>query len=81
ITPENGTLVIPVTDRGKGLKTTLIIKAYGVGKTETKNVIFTVFTSPDTNKAKYWGHMTEKVSVNNIILTRPPLASEVTLAP
>ncbi|MDE9445525.1 DUF823 domain-containing adhesin [Xenorhabdus bovienii] len=81
ITPENGTLVIPVTDHGKGLKTTLIIKAYGVGKTETKNVIFTMFTSPDTNKAKYWGHMTEKVSVNNIILTRPPLASEVTLAP
>ncbi|MDE1481685.1 inverse autotransporter beta domain-containing protein [Xenorhabdus bovienii] len=76
ITPENGTLVIPVTDHGKGLKTTLIIKAYGVGKTETKNVIFTVLTSPDTDKAKYWGHMHDTISVGKLTFRRTPLDSE-----
>ncbi|AOM42120.1 inverse autotransporter beta domain-containing protein [Xenorhabdus hominickii] len=67
----NGELVIVVTDAGSvGLKTPVLITVNeGTGakiESQIQDVIFTVITSPDTDKANYWGHMFEIVSTSVI---------------
>lgn len=42
------------------------------------SVIFTVITSPDTPKAKMWGHMADTITVGDLTFERPKLADEVT---
>lgn len=42
---------------------------------DEKDVIFTVITSPDTDKARMWGHMLGIIEANNIF-KRPRLADE-----
>ncbi len=37
------------------------------------DVIFTVITSPDSDKAKYWGHMPETVTNSAGVKFRRPL--------
>ncbi|ENA6169099.1 exotoxin [Salmonella enterica subsp. enterica serovar Newport] len=41
------------------------------------SVIFTVVTSPDTAKAKMWGHMADTITVGDWTFERPKLAGEV----
>lgn len=48
-------------------------------KSATLDVIFTVITSPDSPKAKYWGHMPETfTSSTGVTFKRPLLAAEAT---
>lgn len=48
-------------------------------KSATLDVIFTVITSPDSPKAKYWGHMPETfTSSAGVTFKRPLLAAEAT---
>lgn len=48
-------------------------------KSVTLDVIFTVITSPDSPKAKYWGHMPETfTSSAGVTFKRPLLAAEAT---
>ncbi|WP_413741939.1 inverse autotransporter beta domain-containing protein [Sodalis sp. RH15] len=69
-----GQISIPLTDpSGKGVKTTIEVTARD-GKTVTKDVIFTVATSPDVPVANYYGHMAESIGG----IQRPRLASEFT---
>lgn len=42
---------------------------------DEKDVIFTVITSPDSDKARMWGHMLGIIEANNIF-KRPRLADE-----
>lgn len=66
-------------DAAIGLKTALMAQmADYPNQSSTLNVIFTVVTSPDTDKAQYWGHMPETVtSSDGVIFKRPLLATEV----
>ncbi|AOM40854.1 inverse autotransporter beta domain-containing protein [Xenorhabdus hominickii] len=79
-TNEKGNLVINVTDpNGIGTRTTLSITVNDDAKlpTQTKDVIFTVITSPDTPLANYWGHMEDFISIHGIKYSRPQLEAEV----
>ncbi|MDX7989772.1 inverse autotransporter beta domain-containing protein [Xenorhabdus littoralis] len=79
-TDEKGNLVINVTDpNGIGTRTTLSVEVNEgtTAKTETRDVIFTVITSPNTDKANYWGHMEETVYDGSNTFYRPRLASEM----
>lgn len=80
VTGKDGTVNVPLTDpNGIGVQTTLRITAGEPGNQQstTGKVIFTVITSPDTQKANYWGHMAETITVNGITFKRPKLFSEV----
>ncbi|MBJ5801077.1 hypothetical protein JGI39_23825, partial [Salmonella enterica subsp. enterica serovar Derby] len=67
-------------DDSRGLRTPL--QAMLVDDPLTVNdmdVIFTVITSPDSDKAKYWGHMPETVTNSaGVKFRRPLLAAEMT---
>lgn len=39
-------------------------------------MIFNVITSPDTDKAQYWGHMPDTLTVGGVTLHRPLLMKE-----
>ncbi|WP_371756788.1 adhesion domain-containing protein, partial [Salmonella enterica] len=43
----------------------------------SRSVKFTVATSPDTAKAKMWGHMADTITVGDWTFERPKLAGEV----
>ncbi|MDC9615522.1 inverse autotransporter beta domain-containing protein [Xenorhabdus khoisanae] len=80
-TDQNGELMITVTDKSSiGLKTPVLItvnEGTGVNtETKTQDVIFTVLTSPDTDKANYWGHMPEEVNDGKNTFYRPRLVTE-----
>ncbi|WP_459349928.1 adhesion domain-containing protein [Pseudocitrobacter cyperus] len=47
-------------------------------KTSALDAMFTVITSPDTPKAKYWGHMPETFTVAGTTYKRPLLRDELT---
>lgn len=66
-------------DAAMGLKTAITAQmADYPNLTSTLNVIFTVVTSPDTDKAQYWGHMPETVTGSDgVVFKRPLLATEV----
>ncbi len=65
-------------DKSAGLKTPIdVALAEDSTVTDSKEVIFTVITSPDTPDAKMWGHMPETVTgAGGIEFHRPLLAVE-----
>ncbi|EHL3467989.1 hypothetical protein LAN87_001603 [Salmonella enterica] len=65
-------------DKGAGLKTPINVSlAEDSTVTDSKEVIFTVITSPDTPDAKMWGHMPETATgAGGIEFHRPLLAVE-----
>ncbi|OTA18721.1 putative invasin [Xenorhabdus beddingii] len=70
-------MIIKVTDPdGKGVKTTLKVTAEGASGSKNQDVIFTVLTSPDTNKANYWGHMPNFIKIDGVTFNRPQLKAE-----
>ncbi|WP_211080473.1 inverse autotransporter beta domain-containing protein [Enterobacteriaceae endosymbiont of Donacia fulgens] len=75
-TDINGELKLKVSDpHGIGVRTTLEISANDY-ITKTVNLIFTVSTSPNTPRARMYGHMTEFLFVNGIKFKRPILSTE-----
>lgn len=80
VTGADGTATFSLRqDDALGLKTTLTAKLNTYpGPTSSLDTIFTVVTSPDTDKAVYWGHMPETVtSSEGVVFKRPLLAAEV----
>ncbi|WP_194206193.1 adhesion domain-containing protein [Superficieibacter sp. 1612_C1] len=65
-------------DTGMGLKTAITAKMDDYPNLSASlNVIFTVVTSPDTDKAQYWGHMPETVtSSDGVVFKRPQMMVE-----
>ncbi|MDX7986822.1 invasin [Xenorhabdus sp. 12] len=77
-TGDQGVLSVHVVDPlGLGVKTTLSIAADGTVSSESRDVTFTVATSPDVSVANYWGHMADTITVNGITFKRPPLEAEL----
>ncbi|MFJ7171775.1 adhesion domain-containing protein [Citrobacter freundii] len=68
-------------DTAMGLKTAITAKMDDYPNlTSSLNVIFTVVTSPDSDKARYWGHMPETVtSSDGVVFKRPQLDREAPL--
>lgn len=59
-TDEQGRTFTLSQDMSAGLKTTLNATAMdGSNLTDSTDAIFTVITSPDSDKASMWGHMPE----------------------
>ncbi|KKE63351.1 hypothetical protein TJ53_23130, partial [Salmonella enterica subsp. enterica serovar Kentucky] len=80
ITDANGDATIILTqDKGVGLLTQLsIVPIHSYINTPvSRSVKFTVATSPDTAKAKMWGHMADTITVGDWTFERPKLAGEV----
>lgn len=65
-------------DNSPGLKTTITSQiADNTVIQSSLGAIFTVLTSPDTDKARYWGHMPETVTNSDgVVFNRPLLAAE-----
>ncbi|EJR9229133.1 hypothetical protein N0986_003076, partial [Salmonella enterica] len=81
ITDEDGKAQLEVTqDDSRGLRTPLQAMLVDDPLTVSNmDVIFTVITSPDSDKAKYWGHMPETVTNSaGVKFRRPLLAAEMT---
>ncbi|EAA3658338.1 hypothetical protein DOH12_12130 [Salmonella enterica subsp. enterica] len=81
ITDEDGKAQLEVTqDDSCGLRTPLQAMLVDDPLTVSDmDVIFTVITSPDSEKAKYWGHMPETVTNSaGVKFRRPLLAAEMT---
>ncbi|MBD2803336.1 inverse autotransporter beta domain-containing protein [Xenorhabdus sp. ZM] len=77
-TDDQGVLSLPVADPfGLGVKTTLSVTADGTAPSETRDVTFTVATSPDVDVANFWGHMADTITVNGMTFTRPLLETEI----
>ncbi|MEQ5974198.1 DUF823 domain-containing adhesin, partial [Serratia liquefaciens] len=80
-TGSSGELSIQLSDpKGFGVETKFDIQASfgGESETQSESVVFTVITSPDTDKANYWGHMTETLSAaDGTVFKRPMLVREV----
>ncbi|EFR3887226.1 hypothetical protein H1342_003756, partial [Salmonella enterica] len=66
-------------DSTAGLKTTISAATMdGSNLTDSKDAIFTVITSPDSDKASYWGHMPETfTSSKGVEFARPLLRAEL----
>ncbi|EEF5708592.1 hypothetical protein QB781_002138 [Salmonella enterica] len=66
-------------DSTTGLKTTISAATMdGSNLTDSKDAIFTVITSPDTDKATYWGHMPETfTNSKGVEFARPLLRAEL----
>ncbi|ECF3933977.1 hypothetical protein E4339_08435 [Salmonella enterica subsp. enterica serovar Waycross] len=80
ITDANGDATIILTqDKGVGLLTQLSIVPVDsyINTPVSRSVKFTVATSPDTAKAKMWGHMADTITVGDWTFERPKLAGEV----
>lgn len=79
-TDDDGTTVLKFNqDTTAGLKTDLIasLDSDTTIKSNIESMIFTVITSPDTNKATYWGHMPETLTAQNgAVMKRPLLQAE-----
>ncbi|WP_404947365.1 adhesion domain-containing protein [Salmonella enterica] len=80
VTGADGTATFTVNQDGSvGLKTELTASATGDVTQSTNTalgVIFNVITSPDTDKAQYWGHMPDTLTVGGVTLHRPLLMKE-----
>ncbi|KFC96458.1 RatA family protein [Leminorella grimontii ATCC 33999 = DSM 5078] len=78
VTDASGSATVTVTQNdGPGVKTTLHVRPQNNGAlSDSVDVIFTVKTSPDTDKATMWGHMAESASANGYTFYRPKLAAE-----
>ncbi|HCD1805883.1 TPA: RatA-like protein [Escherichia coli] len=77
ITDVNGQASLTLTQPGgAGVKTHITAKMRSdFTASDEKDVIFTVITSPDSDKARMWGHMQGIIDSNNIF-KRPRLADE-----
>ncbi|ESE90721.1 outer membrane protein RatB, partial [Salmonella enterica subsp. enterica serovar Paratyphi B str. SARA56] len=66
-------------DSTAGLKTTISAATMdGSNLTDSKDAIFTVITSPDSDKASYWGHMPETfTNSKGVEFARPLLRAEL----
>lgn len=69
-------------NKGVGLKTPVIASLVDdASVTDSKDAIFTVVSSPDSDKAAMWGHMPETVTNSaGVTFRRPLLAAEMTPA-
>lgn len=78
-TGSDGTATFTVAqNKSLGLKTTLTAALVSNPQVSaTLDNIFTVKTSPDTDKAKFWGHMKDTVRTNGVTMTRPLLVAEL----
>lgn len=79
MTDANGQASLTLSQPGgAGVKTHITARMRSdFNATDAKDVIFTVITSPDSDKARMWGHMDETITVDSSTFTRPKLASEV----
>ncbi|MDT1800241.1 DUF823 domain-containing adhesin, partial [Salmonella enterica subsp. enterica serovar Oslo] len=71
--------IILTQNKGVGLLTPLSVAPVDsfISTPVSRSVKFTVATSPDTVKAKMWGHMADTIAVGDWTVERPKLASEV----
>ncbi|ECX4095297.1 hypothetical protein F6B91_19605 [Salmonella enterica] len=78
VTDANGQFSLVLTqDKGAGVLTPVRVVLFD-GTEATQNVIFTVVTSPDSDKAKMWGHMSETTTAaNGEVFKRPLLSAEI----
>lgn len=80
ITGSDGTKILTITRPDThGTKTSLTATLYSdTTKKATLDTIFTVVTSPDSDKAKMWGHMPETVTAaDGTVFKRPLLLKEL----
>lgn len=80
VTDVNGqaTLILSSSD-GAGVKTHLTAAMRSnFAASDEKDVIFTVVTSPDSDKARMWGHMGNGIVARGNLFKRPRLADETT---
>ncbi|EBH8662912.1 hypothetical protein D1731_11075 [Salmonella enterica subsp. enterica serovar Luke] len=78
-TGSDGTATFTLNqDKSLGLKTPLTVKLTdNTALHASQDVIFMVLTSPDTDKALFWGNMADTTSVNGKTLHRPWLQAEL----
>ena len=78
ITDVNGEATVVLTQpEGAGVRTPITAgMREGFDSTDSKDVIFTVVTSPDNENARMWGHMKNGVVVGGNLFTRPVLSGE-----
>lgn len=84
MTGENGSKIINVTRPDThGTKVAITAALYdNASATASIDTIFTVVTSPDSDKAKMWGHMAETLTDSSgVAYRRPLLASEFSATP
>lgn len=78
VTDANGEATVTLSQpQGAGVRTTITAEMRaGYDTTDTKDVIFTVLTSPNTDKARMWGHMKNGIVEEGNLFTRPLLVDE-----
>ncbi|RZM98625.1 RatA-like protein [Escherichia sp. E4694] len=83
MTGSDGSKILNITRPDThGTKTTLTAALYSEPtKKATLDTIFTVVTSPDSAKAKMWGHMPETLEAGGLTFKRPLLFAELTGSP
>lgn len=80
ITGSDGSKILNITRPDTyGTKTALTAALYSdPTKNASLDTIFTVVTSPDSAKAKMWGHMPETLEAGGLTFKRPLLFAELT---
>lgn len=80
MTGSDGSKILTITRPDThGTKTALTAALYSdPTKKASMDTIFTVPTSPDTDKAKMWGHMPETLEAGGLTFKRPLLFAELT---
>nr|WP_172622644.1 DUF823 domain-containing adhesin [Leminorella richardii] len=80
ITDVNGEATLALSQpEGAGVKTHITARMRSnFSTTDAKDVIFTVITSPDSDKARMWGHMARGIVESGNLFKRPLLADETT---
>ncbi len=80
LTGSNGSKILNITRPDThGTKTALTAALYSdPTKNASLDTIFTVVTSPDSAKAKMWGHMPETLEAGGLTFKRPLLFAELT---
>lgn len=83
LTGSDGSKILNITRPDThGTKTALTAALYSdPTKKAAMDTIFTVVTSPDTDKANMWGHMPETLSAGGLTFKRPILFTELTDSP
>lgn len=78
VTDASGMATVVLTQpQGQGVRTTVTAAMReGYTATDEKDVIFTVITSPDSDKAQMWGHMKDAATADGHLFIRPLLAAE-----
>lgn len=79
MTGSDGSKILNITRPDThGTKTAITAALYSdLTKNATLDTIFTVPTSPDTSKAKMWGHMPETLAAGGLTFKRPILCAEL----